>query len=165
MNTKTCAHCGSEFQAGRKTKKYCKEGCRTMASNKKNGFKVGRIPIGEKAKDLTFENVPQKFLPGMNGIENERIDIDITAGGTLESFLGAGLAGVITNLITQGEYDEKIINLQKSLNYIIHLLETLLGVQKPKSQVKNGIPIPPIQKQKIGMPTIPKINFPSEPMM
>ena len=160
--TKTCAHCGSEFQAGRNTKKYCKEGCRTMASNKKNGFKVGRIPIGEKAKDLAVENPLQVVQQGMNGTGNGRAKDEITGAGTIESFFGSSIANLITQLITRGEYDERIAKLQRTLNYIVHLLEKIAGVRKPMPQVNKEITNHTQDLQKSGMPLL---KLPNDHMM
>lgn len=162
MITKDCAHCGTEFEAKRSTAKYCRQSCRTMASNAKNGFKIGRIRIKEKDKDLAVENPPQLAPQGMNGINNGRANDEVTMAGTLEGFFGAGAANLITQLITRGEYDERIAKLQRTLNYIVYLLEKIAGVRKPQPQPNKGETIPKINQQTQGMPII---SFPDEPMM
>jgi hypothetical protein len=162
MITKNCAHCGKEFEAKRSNAKYCRQSCRTMASNIKNGFKIGRIRIEEKDKGLAVENPSQVVPQGMNGINIGRANDELTMAGTLEGFFGAGAANLITQLITQGEYDERIAKLQRTLNYIVHLLEKIAGVRKPQPQPNKGMPIPKINQQIQGMPTI---GFHDGPMM
>ena len=98
----------------------------------------------------------------MNGINTGRANDEITMAGTLEGFFGAGAANLITQLITQGEYDERIAKLQRALNYIVHLLEKIAGVLKPQPQPNKGMAIPKIIQQTLGMPTI---NFPDGPLM
>ena len=162
MITKNCAHCGTEFEAQRSNAKYCKQSCRTMASNAKNGFKIGRVRIKEKDRSLAVEDQPQLALQSMNGINTGRANDEVTMAGTLEGFFGAGAANLITQLITRGEYDERIAKLQRTLTYIVYLLEKIAGVRKPQPQSNKGEAIPKINQQTKGMPLI---NFPDEPMM
>jgi hypothetical protein len=65
-------------------------------------------------------------------------------------------------LITRGEYDERIAKLQRTLNYIVHLLEKIAGVRKPQPQPNKGMAIPKINQQTPGMPTT---TFPDGPIM
>lgn len=162
MTTKNCAHCGTEFEAKRSNAKYCRQSCRTMASNTKNGFKIGRIRIKEKDKSLAVENPPQVVPQGMNGINTGRANDEVTMAGTLEGFFGAGAANLIPQLITRGEYDERITKLQRTLNYIIYLLEKIAGVRKPQPQSNKEMAIPKLSHQPQGMPTI---DFPDGPMV
>lgn len=160
MITKDCAHCGAEFEAQRSNAKYCRQSCRTMASNAKNGFKIGRIRI--KDNGLAVKDPSQLAPQGMNGINTGRANDEVTMAGTLEGFFGAGAANLITQLITRGEYDERIAKLQRTLNYIVYLLEKIAGVRKPQPQPSKGEAIPKINQQTQGMPLI---NFSDEPMM
>ncbi|WP_017734071.1 hypothetical protein [Nafulsella turpanensis] len=162
MITKNCAHCSKEFEAQRSNAKYCRQSCRTMASNTKNGFKIGRIRIKEKDKDLAAETPFQVAPQGINGINTGRAYDEVTGAGTIESFFGSSIANIITQLITRGEYDERIAKLQRTLNYIVHLLEKIAGVKRPQAQPNKGIPIPKINQQTQGMPLI---NFPDGPMV
>jgi hypothetical protein len=162
MISKTCVHCGTEFQAQRSNAKYCRQSCRTMASNTKNGFKIGRIRIEGKDKEVAIVNPAPLAPPGMNGMDLGRAKDELTMAGTLEGFFGAGAANLITQLITRGEYDERIAKLQRTLNYIVHLLEKIAGVRKPQPQPNKGMDMPKINQQTQGMPTI---NFPDGPMM
>lgn len=158
MITKNCVHCGTGFEAKRSNGKYCRQSCRTMASNTKNGFKIGRIRIKEKDKDLATETSPRLALQSMNGINTGRANDEVTMAGTLEGFLGAGAANLITHLISRGEYDERIAKLQRTLNYIVHLLEKIAGVQKPQPQPNKGIINPTKDLQKSGMPLMKNLN-------
>lgn len=114
MITKNCAHCGTEFEAKRSNAKYCRQSCRTMASNNKNGFKIGRIPIKEKDKDLATETPPQLALQSMNGINIGRANDELTLAGILEGLCGAGAANLISHQLTKGEYDEPLAQIQKN---------------------------------------------------
>lgn len=133
-----------------------------MASNLKNGFKIGRIRIKEKDKCLAVEIPPQLAPQGMNGINTGRANDEITGAGTIGSFFGSSIANLITQLITQGQYDERIAKLQRTLNYIVYLLEKIAGVRKPQPQPNKGETIPKINQQIQGMTTL---SFPDEPMM
>ncbi len=159
---KNCAHCGKEFEAQRSIAKYCRQSCRTMASNTKNGFKIGRVRIEGKDKDLAVENMLQVVPQSMNGIETGRTKDEVTMAGTLEGFFGAGAANLITQLITRGEYDERIAKLQRTLNYIVHLLEKIAGVRKLQPQSNEGIKIPVSTPENSG---IQGIKWPDKPMV
>lgn len=162
MNRKNCAHCGTEFETKNKNKKYCRQSCNTMACNKRKGFKVGRIRIEGRDNGLAVENSLPVVLQGVNGTNNGRAIDEITGAGTIESFFGSSIANLITQLITRGEYDERIAKLQRTLNYIVYLLEKVAGVRKPQPQPNKGTTIPKINQQTKGMPTI---NFPDQSMM
>ena len=160
MISKKCSHCGTEFEAQRSNAKYCRQSCRTMASNTKNGFKIGRIRI--KEKDIASVNPPTSVPLGMNGMETARAKDELTLVGTLEGFIGAGAANLITQLLTSGEYDERLALLQKTLNQVLYELQQQGGGNKNLSLANKVMNIPKMRQQKNGMQLI---EFPNEPMM
>ena len=161
MTTKNCAHCGTEFEAQRSNAKYCRQSCRTMASNTKNGFKIGRIRIKERDKDLAVENPPQLAPPGMNGINTGRANDELTLAGILEGLFGAGAANIISHQLTKGEYDERLAKIQKTANQILYELQKQNSGNKSLHQANKGKTIHAQDLQKPGMPLI---NFPTDPM-
>ena len=162
MITKNCAHCCTEFEAQRSNAKYCRQSCRTMASNLKNGFKIGRIPIKEKDKSLAVDNPPQFAPQVMNSINTGRANDELTLAGILEGLFGAGAANIISHQLTKGEYDERLAQLQKTANQILYELQKQNSGNKSLSQVNKGKTIPTQDLQRSGMPLI---KFPTDPIM
>lgn len=162
MITKNCVHCGAEFEAQRSNAKYCRQSCRTMASNAKNGFKIGRIRIKEKDKCLAVEDPPQLAPQGLNGINTGRANDELTLAGILEGLFGAGAANLISHQLTKGEYDERLAKIQKTANQILYELQKQNNGNKPLQQANKGKTIHAQDLQKPGMPLI---NFPTDPMM
>ena len=123
-----------------------------MASKTKNGFKIGRIRIKEKDKDLAVENLPQVVPQRMNGIETGRAKDELIMTGTFEGFFGAGAANLLTQLLTSGEYDGRLTLLQKILNQILYELQQQRGGNKLLSHANKGMGIPKISQRETGMP-------------
>ena len=159
---KNCAHCGKEFEARRSNAKYCRPGCSTMACNKRKGFKIGRIRIKEKDKDLATAPPPQLAPQGMNGISTGRANDELTLAGILESLFGAGTANIISHQLTKGEYDERLTQIQKTLNQVLHELQKQNRGNKQPHQASKGIKIPISSPQDSG---IQGIKWPDKPMV
>lgn len=159
---KNCAHCGKEFEAERSNTKYCKRGCSTMACNKRKGFKTGRIRMEEKENGVAEKTPTQVVLQKINAIDTARAKDELTLVGILEGFIGAGAASLITQSLTSGEYDDRIAQLQKTLNQILYELQKQNGGQNAMSLTSKGMNIPKMGQQKGGMPIR---DFPIEPMM
>ena len=165
MITKNCAHCGAEFEAKRSNAKYCKQSCRTSASYKRNGYvyRQGHYEKpGEKKEQGLSKAVP--VLPvqqGMNGFEVGRAKDDLTFAGAAESFIGASVSNFVSHQLTKGEYDERLADLQQTLNQIHHELKILNRSNQQPSQANKVVGIPTQNLPKSGMPMM---KWPIDPM-
>lgn len=166
MITKNCAHCGTEFEAQRSNAKYCRQSCRTSASYKRNGYvyRQGHYEKpGEKKEQGLTKAVPG--LPvqqGMNGPESGRAKDDLTFAGAAESFIGASVSNFVSHQLTKGEYDERLADLQQTLNQIRHELKILNRSNQQTPQANKLMAIPTQDLPKSGMPMI---NWQIDPMM
>jgi hypothetical protein len=117
MISKTCNHCGTEFQAQRTNAKYCKQSCRTSASYKRNGYiyRQGHYEKPGKQDESSLAKLEPAlpFSQGMHGLETGRAKDDITFAGAAESFLGASVSNLVSHQLTKGEYDERLAQIQK----------------------------------------------------